>query len=143
MTDNKPERKLLIIKNQVGELSRIEFFLKELGTEWKLSSSLILSVNLVIEETVTNIISYGYDDNKFHDIELYFEKTGEELKLEICDDGHEFDPTLRDEPDIMLELDERPVGGLGIFLVRKLMDHVTYKRSGNKNHLFLTKRTIS
>jgi serine/threonine-protein kinase RsbW len=138
--DTEPVKKVLHVLNQINELSRIELFLQELGEEWTLSESLILSINLVIEEAFTNIVSYGYDDNNKHTIELCFEKYTEELKIKIIDDGHEYDPTLKAEPDITLKAEERPVGGLGIYLIRQIMDYVEYRRIENKNCLILTKR---
>jgi serine/threonine-protein kinase RsbW len=131
--------KTLNVKNQLGELVLIEAFLSELAVEWDLSGPVVFSINLALEEAMSNIINYGYDDDGQHLIELRFTKTGDELGIEIIDDGHEYDPTQRNDPDVTLPVEERPVGGLGIMLIKKLMDNVVYQRIENKNHLTFTK----
>jgi serine/threonine-protein kinase RsbW len=65
--------------------------------------------------------------------------TGEELTIEIEDEGIPFDPTLSKQPDLNLPVEERPIGGLGIFLISKIMDSVTYTREEKKNILTLKK----
>ncbi|MFO7616871.1 MAG: ATP-binding protein [Bacteroidales bacterium] len=134
------KNKQLILNNQVEELSRVEGFLEELASDWGLPLSLVLSLNLALEEAITNIIFYGYDDDGPHTILVDFTKASNQLKINIVDDGHEYDPTARPDPDITLAAEERPVGGLGIFLIKKVMDQVEYQRKDNKNHLMLTKR---
>jgi serine/threonine-protein kinase RsbW len=138
--DTEPVKKVLHVLNQINELSRIEVFLPELADEWGLPQSLILSVNLVLEEVFTNIVSYGYNDKNNHIISIEFEKESDELKISVIDDGIAYDPTLKEDPDITLSAADRPVGGLGIYLIKQIMDKVEYKRIGEKNHLILTKR---
>ena len=135
--------KVLCVDNQIHELSQIEAFLEELADEWGLEITLVFSLNLVLEEALTNIISYGYDDEDKHAIEILFKKTDDELTISIIDDGHAYDPTLKDDPDITLSAEERPVGGLGIFLIRKVIDTVAYRREENRNYLILTKHIPS
>ena len=137
---DKTQNKQLILKNQVEELSRVEGFLDELAANWSLPLSLMLSLNLALEEAITNIIFYGYDDEAPHDIVIDFAKTGNILEIKIIDDGHEYDPTTRPDPDITLAAEDRPIGGLGIFLIKKVMDQVDYQRKDNKNQLTLIKR---
>jgi serine/threonine-protein kinase RsbW len=141
--DKESMNKVLCVDNQIRELSRIEAFLEELADEWGLEIPLVFSLNLVLEEALTNIISYGYDDEDKHAIEIQFKKTGAELNITIIDDGHAYDPTLKEDPDITLSAEERPVGGLGIFLIRKVMDTVAYRREENRNYLMLTKHIPS
>ena len=137
--DKEPGIKVLRLDNKIDELTRVEGFLEELGDEWELPMPLLFSLNLVLEEALTNIISYGFDDELQHTIEIDFIKTGEELTISIIDDGHEYDPTLKSDPDITLPAEERPIGGLGIFLIKKIMDTVNYQRKDNRNYLILTK----
>ena len=137
--DSQTHVKSLVISNQINELARVEVFLEELGEQWDLNIALVYSINLSIEEALTNIISYGYDDDGSHEITIDFSKNGPILSISIIDDGHAYDPTLREDPDISLSAEERPIGGLGIFLIKKLMDHVEYQRKENKNYLILTK----
>lgn len=131
--------KVLRINNQIDELAKLEVFLNELAEEWRLSEPLVYSLNLVLEEALTNINDYGFDDDSKHTIEMYFKKTGDELSISIIDDGHEFDPTLIADPDITLSAEDRSIGGLGIFLIKKIMDKVEYQRKENRNYLTLTK----
>jgi anti-sigma regulatory factor (Ser/Thr protein kinase) len=135
--------KVLLVANQIEELVRVEAFLEELGESWDLPVQLVFSLNLVIEEALANIISYGYDDQGSHQIRMEFAREGSDLRLTIIDDGHEYDPTLKMDPDINLSVGERPVGGLGIFLIKKIMDRVEYQREDNKNYLILTKNIES
>lgn len=135
--------KVLQVSNQMDELTRVAGFLEELGEEWELPMSLVFSLNLVLEEALTNTILYGYDDENEHAIELHFNLAGDELSLSIVDDGHEYDPTLKADPDITLPAEEREIGGLGIFLIKKMMDTVEYQRKENRNYLNLTKNIKS
>jgi len=137
--DNELKEKNLQVNNQIDELTRVAAFLEELGDEWELPLPLVLSLNLVLEEALTNIISYGYDDQDDHSIKISFQKTGDEMAISIVDDGHEYDPTSKEDPDITLRAADRPVGGLGIFLIKKIMDKVDYRRKENKNYFILTK----
>lgn len=95
---------------------------------------------LAIEELVTNCIHYGYDDTAEHTIRLEFGLADGALTMEVTDDGHEFDPVNAPEPDFSLELEDRPVGGLGIHMLRKLADEMTYERVDGKNRVRLVKR---
>ena len=131
--------KRLLVDNQMSDLARVVAFLEELGEEWELSVQQVLSLNLVLEEALTNIFLYGYDDNDQHSIEINFGIEGDQLTISLIDDGQPYDPTLKADPDITLTGEERPIGGLGIFLIKKIMDKVEYERKTNKNILILTK----
>ena len=136
-----PEARVLQVDNNIDELSRIADFIEQLGGEWSFQPSLTFQLNLVLEEAFANIVSYGYDDVEVHRVEILFSYSNPELSITICDDGHEYDPTQRAELDITLPAEERPVGGLGIYLIRKFMDSVEYRRIDNKNYLILSKKT--
>jgi len=133
------ENRELLVDNQLSELTKVADFLDELGELWDLPVSLVFSLNLVLEEAMTNIISYGFSDSDHHKIEIDFKKDGNELIISIVDDGVQYDPTLKEDPDLTLTAEERPIGGLGIFLIKKIMDKVEYQRNKNKNFLILTK----
>ena len=135
--------KVLQVNNQLEEILRTADFVEALGEEWDLPMPLVLSLNLVLEEALTNVILYGFDDQEPHTIEITFTLTGDDLSISIIDDGHEYDPTLKADPDITLPADERPIGGLGIFLIKKIMDTVEYQRKENRNYLNLTKNIKS
>ena len=94
---------------------------------------------VAIEELVTNCIHYGYDDAAERTIRIEFTLEDGVLTMEVTDDGHEFDPVNAPEPDFRLELEDRPVGGLGIHMLRKLADEMAYERVDGKNRVRLVK----
>jgi len=97
-------------------------------------------VSLAIEELVTNCIKYGYDDAAEHLIEIVLSIMQRVLTLEIIDDGRAFDPSSVPPPDLSRAFEDRPVGGLGIHLLRELTDSMSYERRDGANRLTLTKR---
>ena len=118
---------LQLIHGTVDELSQRE--------EWP--ESLTFKVNLVLEEVGLNVLSYGGGDgDRRPELEIVLTSEEDSLTIEVSDDGYPFDP-LHDavEPDVHAGLDERPVGGLGVYLVRTLMDHLSYERADGKNRL--------
>ena len=98
-------------------------------------------LNLALEEILTNIISYGYTDNREHEIKVRLSVQPGEVKAEVEDDGQPFNPLAAPEADTTQSLEERTIGGLGIHLVRKLMDGLEYKRQGDRNLLTIRKKT--
>jgi anti-sigma regulatory factor (Ser/Thr protein kinase) len=97
-------------------------------------------VSLAIEEIATNCIKYGYDGAKNHVIEVKLSLSGSDvLVVTVVDDGHPFNPLEAREPDLSVPVEERPIGGLGIYLLRQLCDRMEYVREGGKNKLTLRK----
>jgi sigma-B regulation protein RsbU (phosphoserine phosphatase) len=94
----------------------------------------------VFDELLSNIISYAYQDDLEHDIEIKWELSGDRLTMMITDDGIPFNPFGSEAPDTSLSLEERDVGGLGVHLVKSVMDKVSYQRRIDKNVVTLTKR---
>ena len=101
--------------------------------------SLGMNLNLVLEELVTNIIFYGYVDTNEHKIIIDLSRDNSIFRMQIEDDAKEFNPLLMAEPNIENSIEDRKIGGLGIFFVRKIMDTMTYERVDNKNILTMTK----
>jgi len=95
--------------------------------------------NLAVEELITNCIKYGYEDASDHIIEVKLQISGNELALTVTDDGRPFNPLELPEPDIHLPIEERPIGGLGIYLLRRMSDHMDYVRAAGKNCVRLRK----
>ena len=95
----------------------------------------IFRINLAIEEIVTNIIKYGYDDTDFHRISVFITMFPDTIRLRLEDGGHPFDPLQAPEPDIHVSLDQRKVGGLGLLLVRKIVGRIAYRRENDTNIL--------
>ena len=122
-----------------GAAGKIDAFCAEHG----LAEEISFEVNLAVDELVTNTIAYGYDDDGEHRIDLSLRLGGGTLIVEIADDGRAFDPFQAPEPDLGAPLEERAVGGLGIYLVRKTMDTVGYRRESGRNVVTLTKITTA
>jgi len=129
----------ITLKNEVKELGRLADFFEKLGASWLLAPDIIMAVNLSLEEAVSNIIFYAWSDSKEHLIDLKIEYDEKALTIIVSDDGKPFDPTMREEPDINLPIEERPIGGLGILLIKKLMDGFSYDRRENRNQLTILK----
>lgn len=137
--DNKIKTKSLQLLNEVTKLEEITTFLDVLADEWELQPALVMSLNLVLEEAFTNIVFYAWDDNDQHLIDLDFEKNGDMLKISISDEGRKYDPTEKAEPDFGTPVEQRSIGGLGIFLIKKIMDNVEYQSVNDRNILVMTK----
>jgi len=133
------KHKHLSVENKIDELPALAAMLEQLTDEWNLNPGLAMNLNLVIEEAITNVVFYAYDDKQTHFIDIDFELDGNEFSIMIKDDGKPFDPTQKTDPDISLSVDDRQIGGLGIFLIRKIMDKVSYRRENKKNILTLVK----
>ena len=132
-------RKEIKLKNQVGELDLMAQFIEETGEELGLDMELLMNLNLVLEEMVSNIIFYAYPDGTEGTIELAVESDGKELTFFLYDYGRVFDPTQKADPDVSINPAERDIGGMGIFIVRNIMDKVTYQRLNGKNILTMKK----
>jgi len=102
----------------------------------------VASVNLAIDELVSNVINYAFDDGKVHQIQLTVTVEGDLLTLSIDDEGKAFNPLEVPMPDLDQPIEQRPVGGLGIFLVKSIADTLAYRREDGHNILTLT-RTLS
>jgi sigma-B regulation protein RsbU (phosphoserine phosphatase) len=138
---NGPHEPLTLrFTNARSELARLAQGVTAFAEQHRLPSSLRTALNVVLEEVLTNVTSYGYDDTDVHEIILRLSCTGEEVRAEVEDDGRPFNPLAVAIPDTSKPLAERPVGGLGIHLVRQLMDSVEYCRQQGKNVLVMTKR---
>ena len=130
----------LILHNDIQQIPQLADFVETIAEESGLSQSLAMSLNLALEEAVTNVILYAYPEGTdgLVDIEAIIRK--DLIRFIISDSGQPFDPTQVEAVDINLPLDERPIGGLGIHLVRSIMDEVSYERVDGKNHLYLIKK---
>ena len=132
-------RKELRIKNQISELEKVAQFVEEIGEELGLSMELQMNLNLVMEEMVTNVIFYAYPEGVIADIELLAKSDGKELTFVLSDQGKEFDPTAKEDTDLDVNPADRDLGGMGIFIVKNIMNKVTYQRLEGKNLLTMTK----
>lgn len=131
--------KNITLNNDLSEISRLEAFLEELGTELQLTPELVMNINLALEEAIANIIMYAYPAEQQQKIVLKVTFSEQQLVFLLSDKGIIFDPTQVEDADIDLPLEERPIGGLGIFLIRQIMNEVSYERIGDVNRLTMKK----
>ena len=131
----------MIVKNDISELDVIYQELKKISDKHKFSEDLYYNLCLCIDEVFSNIIKFAWDDDKEHNVEILFDYKDEAKKFTITliDDGKPFNPLEAQDPDLSLNLLEREIGGLGIFIVSNIMSNIEYSRKNKKNRLQLTK----
>lgn len=131
------------LKNQISELEQLYQALVQFGQDHQIPPTILEAMNLALEEVITNIIAYAYSKDAEHIIILRLSFEGRQLIAEVEDDGRPFNPL--DAPDPMLDvpLEDRPIGGLGIFLTKKIMDHIEYLQQDGKNLVRLKKSVTS
>ena len=129
------------LTNSLDELEKVSRHLDDFGAREHLSAKIRHDLAVALDEIITNIISYGYTDDREHDIRVRLSFQRHEVTVEVEDEGEAFNPLEAPVPDVTRPLEERAVGGLGIHLVRALMDGLEYQRRGNKNVLIMTKKT--
>lgn len=132
--------KSIILANDISEISRLYEFVEEVGNDFELSPDIVFNLNLVLEEAVVNIINYAYPKEEHESIYLSARMHEGSIVLVLTDTGKEFDPTAVPEADVTLSADDRQIGGLGIFLIRQIMNEVKYERIEGKNVLTLEKK---
>lgn len=129
----------LTIKNRLEEITRLAKEIERFVESRLLPGKLAFQLNLAVEEIVTNSIKYGYDDQGEHQIELVLETKEGAVLVTVIDDGRQFNPLEAPEADTGLSAEDRPVGGLGIHLVRQIMEDVEYRRENSRNILTMKK----
>jgi anti-sigma regulatory factor (Ser/Thr protein kinase) len=133
---------LLTLKTDLSELARIAEAIEAHGESHGWPPKWILNLNLSLDELITNIVSYGYQDTDEHEIRITLTERDESLAVVVEDDGMAFDPfTAAPAPDLEADVEERPIGGLGVYFVKTLMDEVAYERVDNSNRITLIQRT--
>lgn len=134
--------KSIILANEISEIGRLADFIEDMGNEFSLAPDVRFNLNLVLEEAVANIINYAYPKDEHEFIYLSARMHEDSIVLVLTDTGKEFDPTMAPEVDVTLSAEERQIGGLGIFLIRQIMNEVRYERIDGKNVLTLEKKLI-
>ena len=137
-TPVKQERHL-ILHNDIQQIPQLAEFMETIAEEKHLNQNDTMSLNLALEEAVTNVILYAYPEGSDGLVDIEAILRDHSLEFIITDSGVPFDPTTAPEADITLSAEERSIGGLGIHLVRQIMDGVRYQRIDNKNVLTLIK----
>jgi anti-sigma regulatory factor (Ser/Thr protein kinase) len=127
----------VVLKNNLSELHRVNQIVTEFGERHGLASELMFRLTFVLEEIITNVIAYGYEDGLEHEISVRLFWKDPDVRIEVEDDARPFNPLEASPPDMGKPLAEREVGGLGIHLVRQMMDELEYRRENGKNLLIL------
>jgi serine phosphatase RsbU (regulator of sigma subunit)/anti-sigma regulatory factor (Ser/Thr protein kinase) len=130
----------LSIGNALGEVSKVIDALQNELSRRRLPPPLIHVAETVADELLSNVIRHGYRDDQYHTIEIAIAVREDELTLQVSDDGIPFDPCGRPAPDLSRPIEERPVGGLGIHLVRELAADCHYARVDGRNQVTVTLR---
>jgi serine/threonine-protein kinase RsbW len=133
------ERLNLRIANDLAELSRVAESVDEFCANQAIPAACAFKLNIALEELLTNTISYGYADTGQHEIAVDIAREGETLVAEISDDARQYDPLQAPPPDLDSAIEDRRIGGLGVHLVKTMMDDVTYAYRDGRNHVTLRK----
>ena len=129
----------ITIENDIEQIQEVVESLTTFGNTHKISPKILYQLSLSIDEILTNIISYGYE-HEDHEIDIHIDFKDKTILVKFSDSGEPFNPVEFTPPDMSTDLEERELGGLGIHLVKSMMDGVDYKREKDKNILILTKK---
>lgn len=129
----------ILLNNNIAEIPLLSEFIDNFAEEVGLDYSLTMSLNLAMEEAVVNVMKYAYPQGEQGKIDISANVDGDDVVFVISDSGVAFDPTTKAEVDVEQKAEDRPIGGLGIHLVRQIMDSIVYERVDGKNILTLYK----
>lgn len=133
-------RRSLALYNDVKYTSKLSEYVEAIAIEKNFEEDLKAEIQLALEEAVVNVMSYAYPEGTVGIVNINGTIDNEWATFVVTDSGIPFDPLTKEEPDITLPAEDRPIGGLGIFMVRHIMDEVIYKRQDGKNMLTLKKK---
>jgi serine/threonine-protein kinase RsbW len=136
-----PEQRIqLRIRNSMEDLALVRARFEALAASAGVPSEVVIDMNVALDEVLSNLISYGFSDQLPHDIDVVLSVGDSVVTAEIEDDGIAFDPLAAPAPDLQAPIENWPIGGLGIHLVRNLMTEVKYQRVGDRNKLLMVRR---
>lgn len=129
----------LTLHNDVSEMSLLAPFVEETCDKLGVQPNVVFQLTLVLDEAVANVVNYAYSEPG-QEFQVIMDRVGDQLVVQIVDQGIPFDPTRDSKtPDITLSVEDRPIGGLGIFLIKEMMDVVEYERQEGNNVLTMKK----
>ena len=129
-----------VILREIAEMPRLQRFMQTVSEHARLDHALSMNLNLALEEAVSNVLLYAYQNGAGGAVSVGAVVWKDRIDFTVTDSGIPFDPTLIPDPDLSADVKDRPVGGLGIYLVRRIMDQVTYARKDGQNILSMTKK---
>ena len=127
------------LKNELSELKSLNHHLNNWGGAIGLKDNSIARINICLDELFTNIVLYGFDDDEEHIVQFTLTEDSNFVTINIEDDAKPFNPLEKVDPDFPENVEEAKIGGLGILIIRKIMDNVIYERSQDKNKLTMKK----
>ncbi|HPB30009.1 MAG TPA: ATP-binding protein [Candidatus Sumerlaeota bacterium] len=130
----------ITLQNDLSEVERLNDEVSAFIVSRGLDAETVFKVNLALEEVVTNVMNYAYGRDVRKELDVLISHEPGELTIEVVDSGPPFNPLERPEPDLTLPIEKRPIGGLGIHLVRSIMNGLDYHRTHDKNHLIMKKQ---
>jgi anti-sigma regulatory factor (Ser/Thr protein kinase) len=130
----------IVLTNRPEEKPRLLRALEAFAAEHSLPAKVLQAADLALEEHVTNVLNHAYADTAPHEIRVRLSCDRGALHVEVEDDGRAFNPLEAPPVDTSIPLEERPIGGLGVHLMRQFMDGLDYRREGARNILRMTKR---
>ena len=125
------------MKGRAGEIIEDILAVETFSTQ----QEMMFTFNLVCEEIVTNVVNYAYPDDSDGPLTIVVDETDDAVELTFIDNGIPFNPLAKDPPDTSLPPEKRPIGGLGIFLVKQMMDDVAYRYVDGRNVFTVKKKT--
>jgi anti-sigma regulatory factor (Ser/Thr protein kinase) len=128
-----------IFPADINELASVTVFLEEELDKAEASPKLMVTFAVALEELFVNVAHYAYPDSK-GTVKIGIDTSGDSIVVQLTDSGIPFDPVAKPDPDITESADERKIGGLGIYMVKKSMDSMTYEYKDNQNILTISKR---
>lgn len=134
--------KKIVLNADISQLNNIFSVIDDILSGYEISPKSIMQLKLVIEEIFSNICNYAYDDDGKVELNLDFKENILTFTISFIDEGKSFNPILNDNPDITLNSDDRNIGGLGIFIVKKNVDDINYEQVDGKNILTIKKRLV-
>jgi len=127
------------LKNRISELERLGQKLQAFGEGIGLSKKCVFQINLAVDELFTNIVKYGFADNNLHYIAVTLSHRDGKISIRVEDNGIPFDPAAKQTSELKDQIENCKIGGLGLHLVKKIMDDIVYERREEKNVITLTK----
>ena len=127
--------------NRLDEIAGVTERIEAFGAMHGLTAEDLFKLTLALDEVVTNIISYAYDDANDHQIEIRMDLNGTSVTVRVEDDGRAYNPLDAPKPELGADIEDRSIGGLGVHIVRSIMDELEYRREGGRNILIMRKRT--
>lgn len=133
-------KRILTFKNEEQELNRVAEFMETVCDELQLDMHVAMKLQVAMEEMVTNVIFYAYPEGTSADITLIAESDDKEVTFVLSDSGKPFDPTAKEDADLDVNPMDREQGGMGILIVKNIMNEVSYQRLGDMNQLTMKKK---